>query len=357
MSRKFKINELTIDDHSESFVIAEIGHNHRGSIDDCMKLFKSAKDSGANAVKLQKRSNKNLYTKAMYNWIYTSENSYGKTYGEHREALEFNLDQYKELKNYAEELGLTFFATPFDFESVDFLEKLELPLYKISSSDLKNLELVKYIAEMQKPTILSTGGANMKEIRNTYDIINKVNKNLCIMQCVSSYPVDYSELNLNVISTFRKEFPDTVIGFSSHDSGVTSVLSAYHLGARVFEKHFTLNRAWKGTDHAFSLEPMGLKRIVRDLSRARISLGNGIKDRIKNEEKPMSKMEKIIVAHKKIEKGAILKKEILCVKIPSPDELDKDCFSPNQLNKLIGNRINTQLEKDEPIKKNVLENG
>lgn len=355
MKRTLEIDKKIINDESDSFVIAEIGHNHRGSVEDCKKLFDAALESGVDAVKLQKRENKILYTKQMYDWHYSSENAYANTYGEHREALEFNFEQYSELKDYAKKIGIIFFATPFDIVSANFLKKLDIPLYKISSSDLKNHRLVEHVAKFNKPMIISTGGANIDEIEETLSKIIPINNQICLMQCVSSYPADYEQLNLNVIKTFRSKFKDLLIGFSSHDSGVTSVISAYHLGARMFEKHFTLNRTWKGTDHAFSLEPMGLKRIVRDLKRAKISLGSEIKSRIAAEDKPMSKMEKIIVASGTLKAHSIITDESVEFKIPHPDTLTSECLSPDHLKNILGKKIKFEIKLDDPIEiKNVL---
>ena len=136
--RELKIANYIINDESDSFVIAEVGHNHQGNVETAKEIFNKAKEAGANAVKLQKRDNKVLFTKEMYNSVYDSANAYGKTYGEHRDALEFGYDEYIELQQYAKELDLIFFATPFDLPSVDFLEKIDTPLYKIASADIKS---------------------------------------------------------------------------------------------------------------------------------------------------------------------------------------------------------------------------
>ena len=184
------------------FIIAEIGHNHQGSIEKAKKLIYEAKVCGANAVKLQKRSNKNLYTKEMFDSIYNSENSYAKTYGEHREYLEFNKDQYLELKKYSEELGIIFFSTPFDFESIDFLEKIDVPCYKIASADVTNLTLQEKLSETGKPIILSTGACELDDIKRAHEVITKKNENLYILHCTASYPADVKDMNLNCIKDF-----------------------------------------------------------------------------------------------------------------------------------------------------------
>ena len=156
--RELTINGQTIQDDGDCFVIAEIGHNHQGSLETAKEMYRVAKECGANAVKLQKRENRKLYTQAAYDKPYDHGNSFGTTYGEHREFLEFGEAEYKELMDYSDEIGVTMFSTAFDFESADFLAKLDIPAFKIASGDLKNIPLLTYIAEFQKPMFMSTGG-------------------------------------------------------------------------------------------------------------------------------------------------------------------------------------------------------
>jgi N-acetylneuraminate synthase/sialic acid synthase len=249
--RKLIIGNHLISDDSDCYIIAEIGHNHQGSLETCKKLFLAAKNGGVNAVKLQKRDNMTLFTREAYRKVYDNPNSYGETYGEHREFLEFGWHEYVELKKYAKELDLDFFSTAFDIPSAEFLEKLDVPAFKFASGDLKTISLLKHVAKFGKPMIMSTGGASMEDIRRAYDAVMPINDQICIMQCTGGYPPEWHELNLMVIDTLRKEFPDIVVGFSSHDSGIAMAVAGYMLGARIIEKHFTLNRAMKGTDHAF----------------------------------------------------------------------------------------------------------
>ena len=163
--RELMIDHTVVNDDTACYIIAEIGHNHQGSLEQAKELFRVAKECGVNAVKLQKRDNRRLYTEAQYNKVYDSKNSFGKTYGEHREKLEFGDGEYAYLKSYAVELGLTMFATPFDFASVDFLEKHDMPVYKIASGDICNIPLIRYIAEAGKPMIISTGGALLEDVK------------------------------------------------------------------------------------------------------------------------------------------------------------------------------------------------
>lgn len=343
MTRKFEIDGKSVADDTDAYVIAEIGHNHQGNLETCKALFKAAKECGADAVKIQKRHNRSLFTREMYDSPYNSENAYAPTYGAHREFLEFGHDQYVELIAYSKEIGVTFFSTAFDLKSADFLEELDMPAYKIASGDLNNTPLLRRVASIGKPMIISTGGGTMADVRRAVETILPVNGNLCVMQCTSGYPPEYNELNLRVIETFREEFPQVVIGFSAHDNGIAMPLVAYMLGARVMEKHFTLNRAWKGTDQAFSLEPGGLRRMIRDLRRARISTGDGIKRRYPSEEAPLYKMAKKLVASRDLPEGHVLMFDDISMKVPN------DGLPPYELDRVIGKQLKRALKEDESL--------
>ncbi len=194
--RKLIIDGVEISDDSDCYVIAEIGHNHQGSLEQCKKLFKAAKAAGADCVKLQKRDNRALFTKEIYDAPYNSENAYAATYGAHREFLEFGRDEYVALQKYAKDLEITFTSTAFDFPSADFLAELDMPAYKMASGDLTNIPLLKYVAKMGKPMVLSTGGGTLDEVRRAYEAIMPINPQLCIMQCTSGYPPTFEEINL-----------------------------------------------------------------------------------------------------------------------------------------------------------------
>jgi sialic acid synthase len=282
--RELVIDGTRIADDTDCYVIAEIGHNHQGDLQKCKEMFDAAKWAGASAVKLQKRDNKALYTEEFYNSPYNSENAFGRTYGEHREALEFNREQYLELQDHADRLDLTFFATAFDIPSVDFLAALGMPAYKIASGDLTNFPLLLHVAKLSMPVVLSTGGGSLEDVEAAVSACNPA----ALLQCTSGYPAKYEELNLNVLATFRERF-DCVVGYSGHDNGIAMSVAAYALGARIIEKHFTLDRAAKGTDQAFSLEPIGLRKLIRDLKRTRVALGDGVKRRYASEVAPLAK--------------------------------------------------------------------
>jgi len=341
--RGLTIGDNIVHDDSECYVIAEIGHNHQGNLETARQMFCAAKECGANAVKLQKRDNRTLYTRAAYNAPYEHENSYGATYGEHREALEFGLKEYRELQKYAQEIGITFFATAFDLPSADFLAELDMPAFKMGSGDLTNIALLKHVAAFGKPMLVSTGGGTLEDVRRAYDAIIPINEELCILQCTSGYPCAFEEMNLRVITCYRKHFPDVVIGLSSHDNGVAMSLAGYILGARIVEKHFTLNRASKGTDHAFSLERPGLRKLVRDLRRARVALGDGIKRPFLSEKEPLYKMAKKLVAAHSLLAGHVLTREDIAIKSPN------DGLPPYELENVVGRKLLRALEEDENI--------
>jgi len=340
-----KRRELTIDgariaDDGDCYVIAEIGHNHQGSIEQAKKLFEEAKRCGAHAVKLQKRDNRSLYTADFYNRPYDNENSFGPTYGLHREALEFGRSEYEELKGYAAEIGITFFATAFDFQSTELLADLDMPAFKIASGDLTNTPLLRFVAEIGKPVIFSTGGGALDDVRRAYETVAEVNREVAVLQCTAGYPADWAELDLRVIETYRQLFPEAVVGYSGHDNGIAMPVAAYVLGARIVEKHFTLNRAMKGTDHVFSLEPTGLRKLVRDLQRARSALGDGTKTPHAREADPIAKMSKKIVVATTLPAGHVLRREDLALKSPG------DGLPPYELENVIGRTLRHPLGED-----------
>lgn len=341
--REMLVNGTRINKESDSYIIAEIGHNHQGKLETAKEMFRVAKICGVSAVKLQKRCNRALFTKEFYNKPYDHVNSYGKTYGEHREYLEFEKDEYIELSQYAKELGIAFICTPFDFPSVDFLEEIDICAYKIASGDLKTMPLIKYIAEMGKPIFLSTGGGSIDDVQRAYDTIMPINNQLCIMQSTASYPCEAKNMNLNVIKTYRERFPNAVIGLSDHQNGIALAVAAYVLGSQVFEKHFTLDRSWHGTDHSYSLEPAGLEKMIRDLKRTKVSLGDGVKRAIDCEAAPLHKMGKKMVVARNLTSNHILTYDDIVFKSPN------DGLSPAELENVIGKTTKRELKEDQNI--------
>ena len=348
-TRALRIDDVEITDAGDCFVIAEIGHNHQGSVEKAKELFTEAKAAGAHAVKLQKRDNRGLYTREMFNKPYENENSYGSTYGEHREYLEFDRAEYQELQAFAAEIGITFFATAFDLASAEFLAELDMPAYKIASADVINTPLLRHVASIGKPLILSTGGATLDAGRRGVETVAEINPQIVLLQCTAGYPAEWDELDLRVIATYRECFPSAVVGLSSHDNGIAMAVAAYVLGARVIEKHFTLNRALKGTDHRFSLEPVGLRKMVRDLRRTRLALGDGMKTMYPSETEPIVKMAKKLVAARALPAGHTLRLEDVAMKSPG------DGLPPYELDRVVGRTLRHPVSTDTALTFELLE--
>ena len=350
-ARPFPLGSQIVSDSSDAYVIAEIGANHQGERDIALEMIRAAATAGADAVKFQKRDNKRLFTHAGYVAPYENENSFGATYGEHREALELSLEDYRAIKEEAARVGIDFFVTAFDIPSVDFLMDLGVPAFKIASFDLTNTPLLEYVAQTQLPTIVSTGGGLQESVDEAVGIFSTAATPVAILQCTSGYPPSFSELNLSVITTFRERYPDITIGYSGHDSGIAMATLAFALGARIVEKHFTLNRAMKGTDHAFSLEPDGLRKMVRDLRRAREAMGDGIKSRYDSEVAPHQKLAKMIVAATDLPAGHVIEARDLDYRSPGTG------IPPAGRDKVVGKKLTQAIAEGAPLREEDLELG
>ena len=255
------------------FVIAEIGCNHKGDMEIAKELIKVAKIfSNVDAVKFQKRNNKELLTEVQYNKPHPNpQNSYGDTYGLHREYLEFDLKQHTELKNYCEEIGVIYSASVWDLTSAQEIASLDPRFIKIPSACNNNFEMLEWLCSNYKGEIhISTGMTTKDEIDDlVYFFIEKGrNKDLVLYNCISGYPVPFEDVCLLEINNLITNYKNKVkfIGFSGHHLGIAVDMAAYTLGASIIERHYTLDRTWKGTDHAASLEPMGLRKLTRDLN-------------------------------------------------------------------------------------------
>jgi sialic acid synthase len=319
------------------FFIAEIGNNHQGKLDYAKEMVLSAKRAGASAVKFQKRNNRNLMQSNMAGTLYENRNSFGKNYLDHREAVELSIQDFKELKVLCETNEILFFATPFDEESLEELASLDCELFKVASADIVHNELLKKIAVKGKPVILSTGGATIEEVDNAVELIQSYNVPLSLLQCTAAYPCDISDMNLNVIKSFQARYKNVTLGISDHQSGISMALIAYMQGARVFEKHFTLHRSWKGTDQAFSLEPEGFRKMVRDITSIEAALGSGEKMPLPVEKDAIFKMRKSLVLKVSKSEGEAVLRNDLEFKCPG------NGIAVNKMGSIIGRKLNRSL--------------
>ena len=287
-TKKVKIGNKTIGEGEPVFIIAEIGINHNGDINIAKQLIDVAVSAGCDAVKFQKRTIELVYTPEEL--AKPRENPFGPTNGDLKRGLEFGEKEYKEIDRYCKEKGIIWFASPWDVKSVDFLEKFNMPCYKIASACLTDDELLKKVRATGKPVILSTGMSTIEQIRHAVSILGE--QDLVLLQCTATYPSADEELNLRVIPWLKENF-DYPIGYSGHEVGVYSSIVAAVLGACAVERHITLDRAMWGSDQAASLEPQGLSRLVRDIRLIPLWLGDGKKRVFESEIPILEKLRKI----------------------------------------------------------------
>ena len=283
-----KIADKLVGDKQPCFIIAEIGINHNGSVEMAKKLIDIAVTTGCDAVKFQKRTVDIVYTKEEL--ARERHSIFGKTNGDLKRGLEFGLKEYREIDKYCKKKGIIWFASCWDEKSVDFMEKFNVPCYKIASATLTDDNLLKYIRSKGKPILLSTGMSTMDEIRHAVKILGK--KNLIIYHCTSTYPSNSEEINLRAIQTLKDEFKCPV-GYSGHERGITPSILAVALGACSVERHITTDRTNWGSDQAASLELTGLHRMIRDIRQVPQLLGNGKKVVYKRELPIIEKLRRV----------------------------------------------------------------
>jgi len=334
--------EITSD--GTPFVIAEVGQNHQGELDLAREYIRILAFEGADAIKFQTRNNKYLFSEDAYTADYASENAFAEKYGAHREKLELKPEWLPILKEDCVKHGVKFISTPFDEPSLELLNKVEVDILKIASFDLGNLPFINRIASLKIPVVISVGGGKADQIRSSVEVILKHHDNLAVLHCVSEYPCDYNRLGLSNIQVLIEEFPDCTIGSSDHFNGTLSGPVAYLQGARVFEKHVTLNRAWKGTDHSFALEPRGFKSFVRDIKRVRHMMPPKPEEEL-GSEFVFKKLGKSVVASVDILEGEELTLENLSGRI-----FREQYISVRESNTLIGQVAKRSIAKGEPIR-------
>jgi len=294
-------------------------------------------------VKFQTFKAENLVTKKAPKADYQKETTgYGNQY-EMLKKLELSYDDHVLLKKYCADKGVMFISTPFDFESVDLLVKLDIPLYKVSSGDLTNIPLLKYIARLDKPMIVSTGMANLGEVELAIEAINKTgNDKIILLHCTSNYPTEYEDVNLNAMITLKNAF-NLPIGYSDHTKGIEVPIAAVAMGAKVIEKHFTLDKEMDGPDHRASLNPKEFKQMVDSIRKIEKAFGDGIKRCNNNEESTKRVARKSIVAKVNIEKGQIISYENVTFKRPA------NGISPIFIDDFIGKKAVCNINIDDFI--------
>lgn len=281
--RSVKIGKKRIGDDQPCYVIAEIGINHNGDIDLAKRLISVAVAAGCDAVKFQKRSIDVVYTPEEL--AKPRESPFGNTNGDLKRGLEFGQEEYEDIDAYCKAVQIDWFASCWDEQSVDFINQFDVPCFKIASASLTDDNLLRHTRASGKPLILSTGMSTLEEIDHAVDVLGK--ENLVLLHACSTYPALYEELNLRAIPKLRERY-ELPVGYSGHETGIPSTVAAVVLGSCCVERHITLDRAMWGSDHAASLEPNGITRVVRDIRLIEQSLGDGEK-RVYEREYPIIK--------------------------------------------------------------------
>ncbi len=323
-----KVGNKVIGKNDPTYIIAEIGINHNGIIDIAKNLIIDSAKAGVDAVKFQKRdapsimigdninSNPVGYLSKDQNDVSTNQPKYGSwSYPDLR--VELSKDDFKELKIISEDNGVEFFASPWDEKSLDFLLELDLNILKIPSVEITNFDFLEKFSRTNLPIILSTGTANIDDVDKALEILSTGNSEIILLQCTSAYPSKFDEIDLNVINTYLNRYKNNIIGYSGHEPGVHIPVAAVAMGARVVEKHVTLNKNMNGTDHAASIDMLELKEMTKSIREVELALGNDSKTKYQSENPLINVLGKSIATTMEIKKGSIITKEMITTKGPS----------------------------------------
>ena len=345
MRKRIKIGDRWVGDEEPIFIIGEVGQNHNGEIEIAKKLIEMAAVAGVDAVKFCKRNLRYELTQEAYDAPYDNPNAFGTTYGKHREFLELSPKQHAEIRKHCRKNKIIYFSSVCDPVSADQMEELKVPVYKIASRDLTNLPLLDHVARKNKPMILSTGMSSLPEIDEAVDAILKRHDKLILLQCTSQYPAAHENLNIAAMLTLRERY-DCLTGYSCHSVGILAPSLATVMGACVIEKHVTLARAMKGTDHAGSLEPDGLYRVVRGIRNVPVMLGDGKKKVLPAELPARKKLARSIVTIRDIKQGQRVTIKMLGLKSPGTGLTARHMFE------IVGKRARRNLKKDQILSLN-----
>lgn len=344
------MKKISIQKNNRVFIIAEAGVNHNGSLDTAKKLVDVAAAAHADAVKFQTFKAESLVIPNLKKAKYQIDNTRtGESQFSMLKRLELPLSAFRQLYNYCAKKNIIFMSTPFDEESVDFLDSIGMKIFKIPSSEIINKPLIQYIALKKKPIILSTGMSYLKEVRNALAWIEEIHREIkqdseiILLHCVSCYPASFEEVNLLAIKTLKSSF-NLPVGFSDHTQGIEASVASVAMGAKVIEKHFTLNKNMDGPDHKASLEPNELKALVKAIRNVESSLGDGVKRPSPSEQMNRLIVRKSIVAKRDIKKGEKFTEENITVKRPGFG------ISPMKWEKVIGKIAKRDFKEDETIK-------
>jgi len=330
------------------YFIADIGANHDGDLNKAYRLIELAKEAGADAAKFQNFQASKIVSKLGFENLgnqLSHQSSWKKSVYEVYEDASISLDWTPLLKAKCDEIGIDFFTSPYDFESVDAVDPF-VDLYKIGSGDITWLEIIKYIANKKKPVLLATGASEMTDVVRAMNELESITNDIVLMQCNTNYTVDkdkYKYVNLNVLNTFKQRFPNVILGLSDHTIGHATVLGAVALGALVIEKHFTDSNENEGPDHKFAMNPNSWKEMVENANELYYALGDGLKRIEPNEEKSLIVQRRSLRSNIDLIPGHIIKNEDIVALRPIPD----DGIPPYLIDQLIGKSLKISISKGE----------
>jgi sialic acid synthase len=341
-ARTIKIGRRLVGDDQPCFVIAEGGVNHNGDPRLAEELVRIAADCKADAVKFQKRTIDQLLTRAALERPYVHANSLGATYGEHRLKLELAEEDWYRLRDLAASMGLEFMGSAWDRGSADLLDVLDAPAIKTPSAVLTDLDLLDYIARKARPMIVSTGMSTIEEVDQAVERILRYTDQLVLLQCTSAYPSEFEDINLRVMHAYRERY-HVLVGYSGHERGIAVSEAAATLGACVVERHFTKDRTLPGPDHAASLEPIGLEKLVRDIRHIELAMGAPEKSIALAELPIRARLGKSVVATRHIPAGSVICADMLTAKSPG------DGIPANRLEHVVGRVAAIDIPADTPL--------
>ena len=343
---KIKLGKKIISKETPPYIIAEIGVNHEGSLSMAKKLIYLAKKGGADGAKFQTYKAHLITSKFAKSYWDTKKEKTKSQFALFKKYDLFEREHYKKLSNYCKKIKIEFISTPFDINAVDMLDDL-VKFFKISSSDITNFPLLKKVASKKKPIILSTGASTLKEIKKAFNFLKKNNcKNIVLLHCILNYPTINSDANLNMITSLEKNFPNHIIGYSDHtlpSKDMKNITTAYLLGARVIEKHFTINKKLIGNDHYHSMDFKDLKNLNNEIKKLRNIIGNKEKNFLKSEKNSRRFARRSVVAKNFIKKNQLIKTSDLICKRPGTG------LEPSKIKYIVGKKAVRNLIEDHII--------
>lgn len=348
---KIKLGKITVGEDQPLYFIADIGANHNGDINRAFKLIELAKEAGADAAKFQNFIASKIVSKTGFELLgsgLSHQSKWKKSVYEVYIDASIPNDWTRKLKEKCDNVGLEYFTSAYDFESVDLVDPY-VDIHKIGSGDITWLKIIEHIARKGKPIIISTGASTIDEIDKAVNTLLKINKNIVLMQCNTNYTANsenFKYINLNVLKEYKRRYPYVMLGLSDHTHGHATILGAIALGARIFEKHFTDDRSMDGPDHKFSMDPTTWKEMVDRANEVYLALGDGVKKIEENEKQTYIVQRRCLWTIKELRQGDVVTIDDI---FPLRPQIEGGIL-PMDIDKVIGKKVKRSLPKGYPLK-------